>query len=151
MKHAHFIEMRVFSKEIDDEGAILNKISDIFPLDLEKEKISIGKQSAEVFDNKKINILKVSIKKDRHIGNFLDRMFSRLTKDQKELLLKQIESRLDNDLNFFFRLDKEKLMDGEYWITDSGNCFHFKISVAAYPHKREVAKKIIEDLLIHKE
>jgi hypothetical protein len=39
------------------------------------------------------------------------------------------------------------LLNNEYWITDSGNCFHFKFAIAAFPHKREVAISRIHEIL----
>ena len=62
-------------------------------------------------------------------------------------MLEQKESRLDEDLNFFVRIDKEKWIDGkEMFLTDSGNCFHIKILIAAFPKKRENALKIVEKM-----
>ena len=39
------------------------------------------------------------------------------------------------------------MLNDEYFITESGNCFHFKIGIAAYPHKRDVAEKIVREIL----
>ena len=61
------------------------------------------------------------------------------------MVVKQ-EDRLDEECNFFIRLDKEKLMNGECWITDSGDCYHIKISVAAFPKKKERAKQVVEQI-----
>jgi RNA binding exosome subunit len=70
-----------------------------------------------------------------------------LTKEDKILLEKQIESRLDDALHFYIRLEKNSLLCDLYEVTDSGNCFHFKISIATYPHSRESAKEIIKEIL----
>ena len=70
-----------------------------------------------------------------------------LKEEQKSLLLKQKESRLDIENLFFMRFDKEKLIkDNIYFLTDKGNCFHVKMSIAAYPTTRKNAMKIVEDL-----
>ncbi len=147
MKYAHNIEMRVFSKEGDDEERIIEKIKEVFSFDFKKEKIKLNIRTAYGFEDKKIHILTVSIDKERHTGKVIKNIFSFLSSEQKELLLNQMESRLDDNLHFYIRLDKEKLMNNEYWLTDSGNCFHFNIAIAAYPHKREIAKKIIEEMI----
>ena len=86
----------------------------------------------------------MSLNKERHTSKFSQLFLSKFTEEQKELLVKQMESRLDDKLRFFIRLDKPKLLEGEDWITDKGNCFHFTFAIAAYPHKREVAKRIIK-------
>ena len=62
-------------------------------------------------------------------------------------ILKQIESRLDEELNFFLRLDKEKWVnEKEMKLTDSGKCFHIKISVAAFPKNMDIAIENFEKI-----
>jgi len=148
MKYAHNIEMRVFSKEDDDdENQIMGKIKLLFPFDFEKEKIEFKSKISYGFEDKRIKILTVFVKKERHTTTVLKNIMKNLDQEQKDLLLKQLDSRLDETLHFYFRLDKDKLLNDEYSVTDSGNCFHFKISIAAYPHKREVAEKIVREIL----
>jgi len=70
-----------------------------------------------------------------------------LVNEQRELILRQAETRLDREFNFFIRFDKEKLVnENKYWITDSGNCFHIKMNIACFPRKREQALKIIQNI-----
>ncbi|MBN1503402.1 hypothetical protein JW930_07725 [Candidatus Woesearchaeota archaeon] len=147
MKYAHNIEMRVFCKEDDDEEQIIKIIHSLFPFDFEKERIEFQSEKVVTFEKKKIKIFKVFIKKERHTSKFLKNFFSQFTPDQKDLLKKQLSSRLDERLHFYIRLDKPKLLQGGYWITDAGDCFHFNICIAAYPHKREVAQKIVSKML----
>jgi RNA binding exosome subunit len=147
MKLAHFIEMRVFSKEEDDEDRIMQAIASLFPIDKDKEKLPLKSKISYGFEDKKIKIITVNVHKDRQTRAVLAHLAEHISEDQKRLLLRQLESRLDDHLHFYLRLDKDLLLEGEYAITDSGNCFHFKIAVAAFPHKREIAKNIIEDWL----
>jgi RNA binding exosome subunit len=146
MKYAHYVAMRVFCREEDNEDEIIETIKKLFPLDFEKDA-EITSRTAYGFEDNKIKIFTVSLKKIRDINKFVKHFFSNLSKEQKELLEKQMESRLDKTLHFYIRLEKDKLLDGEYWITDSGRCFHFKFAVAAYPHKREVARQVVKRML----
>lgn len=145
MKLAHNIEMRVFCKEEDNKELLIKKIKELFPFDFKdlefKSKISYG------FEDNKIKVMTVFIKKQKQTNIVLKNLLSNLNDEQKDLLLRQIESRLDESLHFYIRLDKDKLLNNEYFITDSGNCFHFKICIAAYPHKREVAIEIVKKML----
>lgn len=143
MKYAHFIEMRVFSKEEDNEEEIKEKIKSMFPF----EKLTIEQSTVIGFEDKKIRIFNVVLKNNSHINSFLTNMIGNLSKEDKILVEKQIENRLDDSLHFYIRLEKNSLLAGVYEITDSGNCFHFKISIATYPHSREQAKEIIKKLL----
>jgi RNA binding exosome subunit len=147
MKFAHHIGIRVFCKEGDNEQEIINAIHDLVDYDFEKEKIELKMQNAELFENKTMKILTVFLERQSHTTKFLKDLVSHFNTEQKELLKKQLSSRLDEKLHFFIRLDKPKLLEGEYWIIDEGDCFHIDITVAAYPHTRDTAKKIIEEML----
>lgn len=146
MKLAHNIAMSVFGDESDLQENLEKVFHSLLPVDFEKEKITLSKNNAEGVQNKKIVILELIIKKDRHIKEFLKNLNNLLTKDQKELLIKQSDSRLDNSLHFFLRLDKDKLLNNEPLLTDKGNCFHIKISLAVFPKKREKVLNILKDI-----
>jgi len=145
MKLAHQIWINVFCKDNDDESTLLDKLKSLVPINLEKEKITIKRSSTKGFENK-ILIYEIELKKPRHTNTFLKNLKKKLNQEQKTLILNQAESRLDHNLDFFIRLDKEKLLKDEIQITDSGNCFHIKISIAAFPKKRDIALDIIKKL-----
>ena len=148
MRLANSIQIRVFSKEYEDSDKILEGLKELVALDIEKEKIKLMSQTAIGFNEAKIKIFAVILEKERHMRAFLRHLIGKFTEDQKELLLRQKESRLDEELNFFIRLDREKfLKDRIFWITDSGNCYHITISIAAFPKKRDVALVVIEKML----
>jgi len=192
MKYAHYVKMRVFVKESEDEEKIIEKIKEIFPFDFEKQKIElkrdfVGKRQKEEDEEKeeeeevdeqeeevinveesvveqfdveeegeereieedKTNIVySVEITAQRHTTKFLEEFMKRFDEKEINLLSTQLESRLDDNLDFYIRLDKDKLLDeNKAYVVDQGNCFWFKISIAAYPHSREIAKKIVEKIL----
>jgi len=147
MKFAHSVKITVFVKEGENEEKIKSCMSSLIPLDLEKEKIGMHQQTAHGFNEKKIKILEIVLEKDRHIQMFLENLIKNLSNETKELLLRQAESRLDNDCNFFLRFSKDKIInENELWLTDQGNCFHIKISIAAFPKKRDIALEIIRNV-----
>ena len=145
MKIAHNIKLRVFCREGDDENKILGALHKLVEADF--KKIDFKAENAELFEDKKMKIFTIILKKNKNMRRFIENIFRGFNEEQKNLLRRQIESRLDSDLHFFIRLDKPKLLDGEFWVTDSGNCFHIDICIAAYPHKREVAREIVEMML----
>lgn len=147
MRLAHNIKITVFSKEEESLDKIKEALIILTGFELEKERLSVKQSTAIGFKEKKIRILEIVLKKEKHTNLFLSRLMGILKKEQKEMLLRQIESRLDSNLDFFVRLDKEKLLNNECWVTDSGNCYHIKISIAAYPSTREKAIEIIEKIV----
>jgi RNA binding exosome subunit len=63
-------------------------------------------------------------------------------------LISQIESRLDEELFFFMRIDKDSWnIEKKTILTDSGNCYHIRITVAAFPKKRESAVALLNRFL----
>ncbi|MBI2129220.1 hypothetical protein HYU07_03185 [Candidatus Woesearchaeota archaeon] len=146
MKLANSVKISVFAKEREDPEKILSKLISLIPFKIEEEKITLNKQNAAGFNERIIKIFEVTLIKDRHINGFLEFLNSKLTQDQKELLMQQADSRTDEDLNFFIRLDKEKLFNDEFCITDSGNCYHIKISLAVFPKKKENSLAVIKEI-----
>jgi RNA binding exosome subunit len=148
MKLAHNIKLSVFSHEEDDLDKLAQTITKLCPFDLEQEKLQLKQSTATGFKERKIKIFEILLTKERHTTKFLNHLKQNLSDDQRQLLINQTESRLDQELDFFIRLDKQKLLnENQFWITDSGNCFHIKISIAAYPANRETGLKVVKEWL----
>jgi RNA binding exosome subunit len=146
MKLLNNVLLSVFVKGGEDEAKIAEKLKSFVPLDFEKEKLQIKRINAEGFNEKIIIILELELKREKHTNEFVETM-KKLAPEQKELLLRQAESRLDTEYAFFIRFDKDKLLnEDEYWITDSGNCFHVKMNLACFPKKREKAMEILQNI-----
>ncbi len=144
---AHNICITVFCKPKDNTELIAKKLLLLVPFDNKKEKIELKKTNATGFNEKKITILEIYLEKESHTNLFLKNLAKNLADEQKLLIKRQAESRLDDELNFFLRLDKSKLTnEDKLWLTDKGDCYHIRIKIAAFPHKREVALKIVEKI-----
>ena len=145
MKLANSIKVTVFIKQGEDENSLRQKFLELFPFNLEDEKIALKKTKATGFNQKEIIIYEVGLCKDKHTNAFLKFLNSKLDEQQKKMLIMQ-ENRLDDELDFFIRLDKESLLNNSFNITDCGECFHIRISIAAFPRKREVALDIVKKI-----
>ena len=145
MKLANNINVRVFCKDEEDKPLIIEKLKLLLPFDLENEKIAIEERHAEGFADQKITVIKVTLEKNRHVNAFIENLVAKLG-DEKKTLLEQLDSRLDNNLNFFIRLSKEMLLKDKFVVTDSGNCYHIKINIASFPKKREKVIEVLKDL-----
>jgi len=142
MKQVHNIKVKVFAKEEDAE-AIKEKLLSLFPFELKKQ---FSDRTAYGFGDKKIKVFEVFLEKQKEVKLFLGFLNEKLSKEQKNMLVMQVDSRLDDEMHFFIRLDKDKLMNDKFFITDSGNCFHVKMSIAAYPAKKEVGSKVVQNI-----
>ena len=149
MKLAHQIKTKVFSyeKNNEDNKLILDKFLEFFPFNLEDEKIELKETNAVGIDEKTIKIFEVTLTKEKHINKFIENLKQNIEDENKKLILEQLESRLDDNLDFFLRFDKDEyLKNNKLQLTDSGNCFHLKISIAAFPKKRDIALGIVKDV-----
>ena len=147
MKLMHSIKLTVFSYEHENSDEILNSFLKFFPFSLEENKIKPVKRNATGFGDSKIEIFEVLLIKTSLINQFLDFILENLDDVQKGTLIQQAESRLDENLDFFIRFDKDSWVKNEKLeLTDSGKCFHLKMSVAAFPTKREVALGIAKKI-----
>ena len=147
MKYAHLIKLTVFSRDNEDKDSIYGSLLELFPFSLEDSKAPVKKTRTDGFNENKIEIFEVTLAKANLINRFLKSLLGTMDENQKGAVLQQAESRLDSNLDFFMRFDKDSWIDEKKLVlTDSGKCFHLKIGIAAFPKKREVALKVIKDL-----
>jgi RNA binding exosome subunit len=147
VKLVHNIEISVFEKEEQILNSIYKTFNKILPIDFNKEKIEIKKTKAEGFNQEIIHIISLKIRKYNHSLLLLQNIFKKLDKKDIEKIYEQRDSRLDRNGNFFIRLDKKSLLNNIHQLTESGDCFHFKIKIAAFPSNRENSIKSLEELL----
>ena len=149
MVNAHRISFRVFSYENrgNNKEIILEKLKQLFPFNPEDEKIAVEVTEAQGFSENSITIYEINLLKERHINKFLCNLSKNLDKESKELIILQAETRLDGNYNFFLRLDKDEFIkNNSLMITDSGNCFHIKINIAAFPKSRQNALQAVKNI-----
>jgi len=146
MRLANHIAISVFSYQIDDEALVKKTLIDLIPFNPEDEKLQIEQHIASGFGDERIRIFSIDLKKERHTNAFLKTLMSKFSEKQKAILSSQKESRLDEELHFFIRLEKTALEEGKIALTDSGNCYHINISIAAFPAAREIALKVIDTI-----
>ena len=139
------IVLSVFCKEDEDYDAIKAKVIGFFPFDVMDMEL-VAEKKAQGFNEKIIRQMFIVLKKQAHIKEFLETLNEKLGVTQRKKLLAQKESRFSEDFDFFIRLDKKKFMEDKFKLTDSGNCVHIKINIAAFPRKKEKAYKNIDKL-----
>ena len=150
-KLANSMNIRVFCQPVEDETEIREGLRILVPLDLEKEKLQLHESTALGFNEKKIKIFELRLEKYRHIVQAWGNIAWKLGREQLDLLLNQLDSRLDEDMNFFFRIDKTRLLKSrKVVLTDEGNCYHFRINISAFPRRRENAIEAAKKLVLEK-
>jgi len=146
MKLLNAAEISVFATPEEDAAAIKQALLSLVPFDLAGEKLNLEETTALSFNERKIKIFKLTLKKEKHTRLFLRHLLANLNDAQKKTLLEQTETRLDENLDFFIRLDKFSLLNNIFELTDSGSCFHIKLLVAAFPRHRNAALAVIKKI-----
>lgn len=145
---AHSATIRVFCSQEENADNITSGIKYLLPFDLEKEKIAVQRQNALGFNDRKIVIFKAVLTKSRHVKAFLDNLLQKLSEQDKQMLLRQLDSRVDDDSNFYLRFEKERLSEHQdLLLTDGGNCYHIKLKIAAYPSSKRAAIAVMKEVL----
>src|SRR3989344_7294165 len=103
MKYFHSIKLTVFSYEHENSEEIFSSFLKFLPFDLEKNKSVVIKRNASGFNESKITIFEVILKKTNPVNQFIEFILKGLDEVQKEALVQQLESRLDENLDFFIR------------------------------------------------
>lgn len=152
MKCLNNAVLSVFAKpNEEDSAAIKQALIEFVPLDLAEEKITVQDEKAKGFNDQPIHIYTITLTKTAHTNAFLKKLLDLLQPEQKNTLIEQRESRLDNELNFFIRLDKDRwLASREAALTDSGHCFHIKLHLAAFPARRPDGLLLVEKIFKHR-
>lgn len=147
MKNIHNITVRVIEKNENKVPKIKQKFNQILPIDFKKEKIDINHDKAMGFEDKTLHILTMDTSKSRHNKMLIKNIFESLPEDYKTKIYNQRNTRLDEEGNFYIRLDKKSLLNDKLEIVDHGDCFHFRIKIAAYPKNEDTLKKSTEEFL----
>ena len=136
MKYAHSIKLNVFSYENENSQSIGESFLRFFPFNLKENKNALNKTKAEGFNERNIVVFEITLAKTNLINQFLGNLLINLGERQKQQLLNQAESRLDKNLDFFLRFDKNSWVnDKKLVLTDSGKCFHLNIKIPLMFHK----------------
>jgi len=135
-KIVHSVSLNVFEKHVECLPELQDVFHRLLPIDFKKNKIQIHHQQLEGFSGI-IHSLTLQTTSNRHNVLLLASLFTQFTKNDKELIEHQKESRLNDEGVFYIRLDKSLLLQNIFQLTDGGDCFHMKIKLAAYPATRE--------------
>ncbi|MFA6089147.1 MAG: RNA-binding domain-containing protein [Candidatus Woesearchaeota archaeon] len=134
-KNLYRIKVRVFYLPDED---ISTNYAVLFPFTTEDfEDIEISEKESEG-----LMIKETIITKNRHLNVFFKNLLLILNED-KQIILSELNERIDKEhFDFYLRLDKNTLK-----LTTTGNCFHIKITVAAFPKTFEKVKEKMIELL----
>jgi RNA binding exosome subunit len=95
----------------------------------------MSRTRSEGYHGNEIIILQCAISRKADIRTFFRRLFV----EDLQTLLGSIDQRMDEDGQFFFRLDKQKAFLKELVLFTGDDCIHVRAKVESYPKRREKA------------
>jgi hypothetical protein len=95
----------------------------------------MSRTRSEGYHGNEIIILGCHISRKADIRSF----FRRLSVEDLHTLLDSIDQRMDDDGQFFFRLDKQRAFQEELVLFSGDDCIHVRAKVESYPKRREKA------------
>lgn len=113
---------------------------------LAKEQADLTIQESKGFETP-INVVTLFFKKIAHTNEIFMKLKELLSEDDWNYLKDERELHVDDYGFFYLRLDLDELRKGNYVLTTSGNCLHYKFSLAAYPKKHDTILAILEKLM----
>ncbi|RBQ22921.1 RNA-binding protein [Candidatus Methanobinarius endosymbioticus] len=136
----HNIRYRIFVYEDENEEELIEGLKNILPT------AKIEREVAEGMLEDKIVILSGKIDKKKEIKEFLKTLLA-MDKDFLEKLSKDLNRKTDENGNLFLRFSKDSACNEKWEICDTGDSIHLKVKIAAYPAKKEVAIKLLNEVL----
>jgi RNA binding exosome subunit len=137
IKYIHSIQINVFEKNEQNIKKIKDVYQKLLPIDFIKENFVIQHEELEGFNKKSIHSLIIRTKKNRHNTILINSILNSLSKKDLIDIFKQMETRLDDEGNFYIRLDKKTLFNDHFNLVDHGDCFHIKIKILGYPANKK--------------
>ncbi len=147
MRLVHKITLQVFGKPEEDILTVKQGLVALVPFSLEEAKLQLKDKKATGFNERILHIYTIELAKESDTNTFIEWLMKTLSPEQKDQLFRQRESRLDEELKFYVRFDKEAWLERRLVLTDFGNCYHIAMQVAAFPANREKALAVVEMIL----
>jgi RNA binding exosome subunit len=143
-EHIHF---RIISKPTDELAILKSLLSSQVPSQIDPQEYAFAESSFENSDEQTQHILELDITKTRHLNLYTKWLSEVLNPQLKEIVLAQLDTRIDDECNLFIRFDLDELMQNQYVLTQSGRCLHCRFTIAAFPKRKEVAVSLVEKYL----
>ncbi|MDI9395707.1 MAG: RNA-binding protein [Euryarchaeota archaeon] len=143
----YHIKMRVIAHATEDSSRV-RKALDFFLSGAgvkDWDKL-IDEIQAEGHHGNPITILSVQLKKKAECLNFALFVRGNFSEEDVDMLREEMPERLDDDMVFHLRFDKQAAYLQQVKLTNSSDAIIAKVKIETYPKNREKAGAIVEEL-----
>lgn len=139
-KLVHYLELRTFKYPSEDPERVKKAVNTVLNLDEEELREQL---KSEKTDEEKAEVDKYIYRTENH--GQIKYIISRIFREAREEI--DSDRHLDDEGNFYLRIDKQKAYEGKIRISNEGDVVHLKLKMAAYPFSREKARENLEELI----
>lgn len=123
----HTLEIEAFSYPTED----IDKVEKSFQITGFEPKVSDT-------STEDMKILKAKEERHGKITDFVELLKQEMDEDELEEICRTLEDRVDEEGNFFIRLDKQEALDEEYVLSE-GSDIQVRLKISSFPSSREKA------------
>jgi hypothetical protein len=127
----------------EDPEKVAEAIATLIPFEFE-----IQSTRAEGHFGNPLIFLEVHIRKKKEIKEFWNSFIERIG-EQKNILLEELEQRIDEDGFFYIRIDKQQAYLGELKLISGGDGIVLKVKITTYPLKRDKVLEAAKELILN--
>lgn len=143
----HHITMRVIAHATED----ISRVREALDFFLSGAGVKDGSKlieelQAEGHHGNPITILSVQLKKKAECLNFARFVRGNFPEEDMDILREEMPERLDDDMVFHLRFDKQAAYLQQVKLTNSSDAIIAKVKIETYPRNREKAGAIVEEL-----
>ena len=133
----HGLTFRAFCQATEDEFKVVQALKFVSGVD------DVSRSRSEGYFGNLILILEARVSSSRKI----DAIFRRLDKSSIEEMIDSLESRVDDECSFFFRLDKQEAYLGRLVMREGQEVIAVRGKIESYPKRRDAALANMERYL----
>jgi len=127
----HWFRVQVFCYATEKEDLIHDSMVELLGTD------EFDCDIAESEHGNRLIVLGAELTKQRAF----ETIFKKIGKDIVAQVIDDLDNRVDDDCVFYLRLDKQKLVQGEYKIVHHGDVLSLTGKVVSHPARKEIATK----------
>lgn len=138
-KLAHYLEIRAFQYPSEDPEKVKKTLNAV--IDLESEQEELKEESLESHKGAEIKKYEYKTENRSEVREIINRIFNKLNSSDDPV------KHLNEDGEFYIRLDKQELYKGNFKLTDSGDVVHVKVKIASYPFRMKTIRENLKKLI----
>ncbi len=134
--------VNVYAHATEDENKVLKALRTVLPEDVE-----IQKSNLKGHHGNPITSLSAVIDRKSMLRKFWDKILAGLQTGELDKLLERMLREVDDSCRTYLRFDKQHAYRGELVLTTKGDSIHVRLKILAFPAKREIAQRLIQQFV----